>query len=218
MARLSGFTPNTPYRAVVGPGLLIANADLTLLESTTATFDADAFINSADWYGATDAGGTLNFEPDWQNWEFAGVPGNVKGGRRMTGANISLAASITEFYGENLARALPGVDSAVWQSGATPTVHGDKLTFRTYVRDSDYLDNVCLIGERVDTKAGIIAVIKNAMNTDNFSLELSGDENRSNSDITLSASFSADDFDPATGGWRLPLTIYVSTPTNVVTP
>lgn len=198
--------------------MAIANVDETLLTPSTPWDDAavDAFIASGESLGATDDGLEVNYAPEYQDDEFAGVPGNVRGGKRFINCEVSVSGSFVEIYEANMRKFIPTVDVSTWQTTeATPTTIGSILEPRPYILDADYLNNVAIIGERSDSGAGMITIIYNAMNVEDFTLSLNGDENRSATDINLMASYGAQSFDQATGRFALPVKFYIETPAVV---
>jgi hypothetical protein len=214
MARYNGWSPQTAYRAVVGPGVAVANLDETLLNATTgdAVFsDAElgAILNSGDILGATDDGLSVDYEPEFQDWEFAGVPGNIRGGRRLISATVTAEGSFTEVTVDNMKKFIPNLDSEDWEIGTTPTKIGDILTPRPYIVDADYMDNLAIIGERQGTNVPMIVMIYNVMNAEGFSLSLEGDENRSATDVSFTGSYGVQDYDEATGRFGMPFKIYL---------
>lgn len=222
MAKFSGFTPLTPMADVVGPGLMVANPDEALLTPTTGTTLTDeqikAFIDSGVPFGATDDGLEFEYAPDFEEDTYAGVPGNVRGGRKLTSAEISMGGSFTSITEENVKMFVPNMESEEWSVGAegTETQIGNILTPRSYLLDADYIDSIATIGERKGTNLPIVVIIYNAMNAESFSLSLNGDETRSNTDVSFMASYGANTWDQATGTFRMPLRIYLPTPATPV--
>ena len=216
MARFNGWTPQTAYRAVVGPGVAVANLDEALLNASTGDAvltDAEiaAIINSGDVLGATDDGLSVEYEPEFQDWEFAGVPGNIRGGRRLISATITAEGSFTEITPENMSKFIPNMDAEDWELGTTPTKVGDILTPRPYIVDTDYMDNLAIIAERQGTNIPLVFLIYNVMNAEGFSLSLEGDENRSSTDVSFTGSYGAQDFDVSTGRFAMPFKMYLPT-------
>jgi hypothetical protein len=216
MARFNGWSPQTAYRAAVGPGVAVANLDEAML--TAATGDAEltdaeiaAIINSGDILGATDDGLSFDYEPEFQDWEFAGVPGNIRGGRRLISATVSVEGSFTEITPENMQKFIPNLDAEDWELGTTPTKIGDILTPRPYIVDTDYMDNLAIIAERQGTNIPLVVMIYNVMNSEGFSLSLEGDENRSATDVTFTGSYGSQDFDASTGRFGMPFKLYLPT-------
>lgn len=219
ISRFQGYSPDTPLRTIYGPGVCVANVDEALLTPAGPFDDAavQAFINSGEVLGATDDGLELTYEPEYQDDEYAGVPGNVRGGKRFINCEISVSGSFVEVYTANMQKFIPTLDATPWQTTeATPTPIGDILEPRPYILDSDYMNNVAIIGERSDSGAGMISIIFNAMNSEGFTLSLAGDEARSATDINLMASYGAQAFDTATGRFALPLRMYLETPAVAV--
>lgn len=216
MSRLHGWSPQTPYNCLVGPGEVLENVDETLLTPGAADFDENAFLASGRSLGATDDGWEFSYEPDYAEWEFAGVPGNVRGGRRITSAEITLSGSLTEYSEDNWKLAIPGLTAEDWMAGATPTKIGNMYTHMGYLMDGNYVDNICLVAERQNTKTGIVIILYNTMNSEGFALGLEADENRSSSDVNFMASYGANSQDPETGSWIMPFKIYEPTPAVVV--
>lgn len=215
MARLHGWDANTPLNAMVGPGIGLFNVDETLL-TPAAPWDMaaqDAFINSGTPFGATDDGWAFAYEPDYQEWEYAGVPGGVRNGKRINRVDVSLSGSVTEFTQELIPKYMPGTDVSTWQTTeATPTPIGNIFQPRGHLLDTDYINNICVIAERQGQKIGGIFLIYNAMNVESFELGFEGDENRSSSDMTFNGHYGVNSQNATTGGWNPPCKIYLTTP------
>lgn len=216
MARFHGWSPSTPYRDVVGPGVAVANLDETLLTPATGTTLDDtqitAIIASGDVLGATDDGLEVEFSPEYNEDEYAGVPGNVRGGKRFVSAEVTASGSFTEITADNMKKFVPTLETAPWNVGATPTKIGDILTIRPYIVDADYMDNLAIIGERKGTNLPIVIMIYNVTNAEGFSLGLNGDEARSATDVSFMGSYGLQTWDEATGQFSVPMKIYLPTP------
>ncbi len=221
ISRFNGFTPQTPYQTVYGPGLAVANPDEALLVPTTGTTLTDeqimAFINSGDTLGPTDDGLEITFEPDYAEDEFAGVPGNVRGGKRFVSAEVGVSGSFTKITPDNMKKFIPMLQSVDWNVGTTPvTKLGEILTINPYIVDNDYMNSLCIIGERNGTNLPLVTFIYNATNSEGFSLSLSGDETRSNTDCNFSGSYGAQTYDTTTGQFAVPIKFYL--PAEAVAP
>lgn len=218
MALYSGFSLTTPYADVVGPGALYANPDEALLSPTTGTTltrqQIKAFQDSGEAIGATDDGLEFSYSPDFSEDEYAGVPGNVRGGRRLTSAEISISGSFTEIRTDNVTKFVPNARANPWQIGETGSEVelGDIITFDSTVLDADYIDSLALIGERKGTGLPIVIFIYNAINAEDFSLSLNGDETRSNTDVNFMATYGANTFDEDTGQFQMPAKLYLPKP------
>ncbi len=222
MARFSGFSPNTPYRDVVGPGVAVANVDETLLTPTTGTTLTDAqiqtFLASGEMLGATDDGLEISFEPEYNEDTYAGVPGNVRGGKRFVSAEVGASGSFTEITTENMKKFIPMLETAPWNVGASTTITqiGDILTIRPYLVDADYMSNLAIIGERKGTNLPLVVVIYNVSNAEGFSMSLEGSEERSSTDVNFMGSYGTQTYNSVTGQFDVPIKIYLPTP--AVTP
>lgn len=221
IAKYNGYSPQTPYRTVYGPGVAVSNVDEALLTPATGTTLTDAqimaFINSGDVLGATDDGLELTFEPEYNEDEFAGVPGNVRGGKRFVSAEVGMSGSFTEITTANMKKFIPMLKTADWNVGSTtPTQVGDILTIDPYIVDTDYMQNLAILGERNGTNIPMVSIIYNVTNSEGFSLALSGDETRSNTDVNFQASYGQQTYDAITGQFAVPLKMYL--PTEAVAP
>lgn len=217
MARFHGVSPQTPYRAFAGPGLALANIDETLLTPNTAMTDdqlVEAILGSGDMLGATDDGLSFSAEPDYQDWEFAGVPTGIRGGKRLISVEAQVEGSFTEMTTQNMKKFVPYLDTTPWEIGpeAGKRTLGDILEPRPYIVDSDYMDNVAIIAERQGTMVPLIIIIYNAFNSEGFELALEGDENRSSTDVTFMAHYGQQTYDLTTGRYGVPYKIYTPEP------
>jgi hypothetical protein len=214
---------STPYSDVVGPGALYANPDEALLTPATGTTltreQIKAFQDSGEALGATDDGLEFSYSPDFEEDTYAGVPGNVRGGRKLTSAEISISGAFTEIRRENMMKFVPNSRSEPWEVGASGSEVeiGDIITFDSTILDSDYIDSLALIGERKGTGLPIVIFIYNAINAEDFTLSLNGDQTRSDTDVSFMATYGPNTFNEDTGEFQMPAKLYLPKPAVPVT-
>lgn len=122
----------------------------------TAIYDPDKCL------GVTRGGGNFNVTKETRTPEVDGVRYPYKGGTFVDSADAYLGGTSLEVNATNWARFM-----------ATATVDGTvttkkKLTMRTAIADSDYIDSLCWIGDLADGRLVMIELY-NALNTADFS-------------------------------------------------
>ena len=171
MTRQTGITAETPERFIVDSGaVFLGFTDFT----TTGTL-----------LGATSGGSTFTIEQETIELPVDGAHGPVKGCRRIVGTKATLTVNILEHTLQNLARSLVGSSTAPFD------VLWDQITRDTQIDDSDYNDNVTLIGELSGNSEPIGIQLKNVIIDSNFELSFIDKE-----EGVLAVTFTAH-FDPA---------------------
>lgn len=162
---------------------------------TTERFIVDAgavyigFVDFSDkgtLIGATRGGSTLAIEQDVIELPVDGAHGPVKGCRRIVGVRASLTVNLIEHTLNNLKRALVGSESAAFN------LLWDAVTRSAQVSDSDYLDNITIVGQVSGNSSGTAIQLKNVIIDSNFELSFT-DKEEGVLAVTFSAHFDASD-------------------------
>lgn len=127
--------------------------------SALATAIASAITAGTSLLGATRGGGTFNVSREMREPEIDGKRYRFKGGTFVDSQDPYLSTTLVETTPENFALAL----------GATATTSGKKTTItgHTALQDSDYLTNLCWVGDLADGRLVLICLY-NALNTADF--------------------------------------------------
>lgn len=126
--------------------------------------------------GITRGGSTFNVEPEWKNVERDGNRGPEKGLRRLINLVATLSVNMMDLNGENIKDAVAVAD-----------VDGDEVNPKLTLEDSDYLDNITIVGEKLG--GGFIQIsLKNALSTEGIEINFE-DKEESVVETTFTAHF-----------------------------
>ena len=142
-------------------GIFLKNFTYESIANATALLTAvkTAITNGTGILGATRGGGNFNVSRELRNPEIDGMRYRFKGGNFVDSTDPYLATTLVEVTPENFATALGGT---ITESGSKKTV-----TMNTAIDDSDYLTNLCWVGDLSD--GGLVLIcLYNALNTSDF--------------------------------------------------
>lgn len=185
----TGLTAASFNNLQLDAGILLKDFNYSTATTAAALKTAiSSAMTAGNCLGATRGGGTFTATPSSHSVEADGRRYDFVGGTRVDSYEIKLKTTLIEVTPENFMLALGSADKTV--SGTKTTV-----TLRTDLKDSDYIENLCWIG---DTSKGLMLIcLKNALNTAgvSFTFEDKGEG-------TLPLEFSAyqgnvDDYDKA---------------------
>ena len=148
-ARLAGiFLKDFDYASITDSGAL-------------KTAIATAISGDTGLLGATRGGGTFTVTREMRTPEIDGMRYQFKGGNFVDSVDAYLSTTLVEVTPENITNLLAG----------TKTTSGKKTTIKmeTAIESSDYLDNICWVGDLSDGRLVLIC-LKNAINTADFTL------------------------------------------------
>lgn len=169
----TGITSNTPQKYVVDAGEIRLNYTDGTDQGTLlgATLDGNEFVIEVD---------VRDPRPD-------GARGKIKGLRTYNEINASITANMFEISKESLEKNIPGV---------TVSDEGDynKLTPGLDIADSEYIDNVAIVGTLSGSDEPFVGIIKNALADDGLEMSLADRDDVVQS-ITFSAHFDPSDLD-----------------------
>lgn len=131
---------------------------------TNIVTGASAAEGKGDMIGATRGGGTFVVTREIREPEVDGRRYPFKGGKFVDSADARLTTTLIEITPEALVLALG--------NGEANTPSGSKVTtikMHTAIEDSDYITNICWVGDIADGRM-VLILLENALNTADFSL------------------------------------------------
>ena len=152
------FIKNLAYSGTGAP------TDATTLKTLLSGIIAGTTTGKGDIVGATRGGGTFTVTREMRTPEIDGIRYRFKGGNFVDSVDAYLSTTLVEVTADNVKDLL----------GGTATTSGNITTIKmeTAIDDTDYLDNVCWVGDLADGRLVLIA-LKNAINTADFTLTFS---------------------------------------------
>ena len=143
-------------------GLFIKNFDYASIADADAlkTALSSAIIAGTNILGATRGGGTFNVTREMREPDVDGKRYSFVGGRFVDSTDANLTTTLIETTPGNFVTAL---------GSASATTSGKKTTVKmhTALQDSDYMSNLCWIGDLADGRLALICLM-NALNTADF--------------------------------------------------
>lgn len=141
-------------------GVFLKNFTYNSIASASALLTAiQTAITSGNILGATRGGGSFNVGREMRNPEIDGMRYNFKGSFFVDSTDPYLSTNLVEVTPENFAVALGGT---ITGSSGKKT-----LTVNTAIDSSDYLTNLCWVGDLAD--GGLVLIcLYNALNTSDF--------------------------------------------------
>lgn len=167
----TGLTAGTFSNIQLNAGIFVINADYSSIANATALATAianlkagtsSAFGTGAKLLGATRGGGSFQIKRETREVDADGKRYGFKGDTFVDSVDSQLSTTMIEVTLEGIQKALPG--SAITGSSPKRT-----LKLATAIGTSDYLTNICWIGDRADGKLILINLL-NALNQADFNL------------------------------------------------
>ncbi len=153
--------------------------------------------------GATRGGSEFALNAEFREVEVDGVPGPVKGLRRLVRVAPTMTINLLSLTKDNLMMAIPGATS---EAGGTGLEDYDVIT-GGQVTDEHYFDNIALVA-RTGSGKPVIFVIENALADGALSISLA-DQDEANPSVTFNAHFDPADLENAEDLFEnLPFKIY----------
>ncbi|ADD25710.1 putative phage structural protein [Lactococcus phage 1358] len=160
MSKLSGLA-KTAYQSDTPKKYLIDAATLY----KNLTFDATTQLFSGELIGATNGGIEIDLEQKYRDVEVDGTYWTtVKGNKVLSSTSASAKTSIKEFTAETLRLSINGTATLVTDPNEAPTGYS-VVKGKRYVDDSDYIDNVGMVGKLSGTNKPIIVIFDNVLAT-----------------------------------------------------
>lgn len=138
-----GYTVNTTQHLIIDAGCVYKNYGLA----------TEAML------GATSGGNEFDVKVKTRDVKVDGLKGFVRGLRRIISTDVTLKVNMLEVTTETLRLALMGNVSS------TPTDY-DIITGDTQILDTDYVDNIALVGKVSGYSNPIVIMLKNAISSD----------------------------------------------------
>lgn len=147
-------------------GIFLKNFTYSSITDATAlkTAITTAITSGTGILGATRGGGTFTVTREMRTPEIDGMRYPFKGGYFVDSVDAYLSTTVVEVTPDNFAALL----------GGTASTSGKKtiIKMQTAIENSDYLENVCWVGDLSDGRLVLIC-LKNAINTADFTLTFS---------------------------------------------
>ena len=144
-------------------GIFLKDFEYSSISDSTAlkTAISTAITGETGILGATRGGGTFTVTREMRTPEIDGMRYQFKGGNFVDSVDAYLSTTLVEVTPENITNLLAG----------TKTTSGKKTTIKmqTAIESSDYLTNICWVGDLSDGRLVLIC-LKNAINTADFTL------------------------------------------------
>lgn len=120
-------------------------------------------------HGATSGGVTLTIEQEYRDVEVDGTTHmKVKGNKVLSKANATVTANMKELTAETIRQSLNG---SIADAAADEAPTGYKvIRTKRFVEDTDYIDNVAVVGKLAGTNEPVIAILDNAFCTSGLEL------------------------------------------------
>lgn len=141
--------------------------------------------------GATSGGNSFTIEQDVREAEPDGRPGPIKGMRDIVEVRPRLSVSLMEMSAANFQMAIAGSSVAAYPD-ETAATHDEITRTRQLNIDTDYIQNVALVGKVKGSEQPAVFMIENGLQDENIEL---GTEDRE--EAVLEVTFTGH-FDPAT--------------------
>lgn len=154
---MTGLRPETFQNLQLNAGVFLKNFDHSTYADADALEEAilSALEAETDVIGATVGDGSFQCTPTIRQIEANGMRYPIKGSTVNDAWTVKLTGTMKEVTPENFAAALMCAD--VTRSGSRTTVK-----VRTDIRDDDYIDRFCWVG---DTSKGLVLIaLENALN------------------------------------------------------
>ncbi|MFA1821157.1 Rho termination factor N-terminal domain-containing protein [Virgibacillus oceani] len=181
--KANGYRKETAENLLLDAGAIYANL----------AFDQDGFLEldedglpSGEPLGATNGGNEFTVEVEWYQPEMDGVRTSVKGLDFQSAHNAQLVTNLKEYTIDNLKRAIATADV----DKENPQY--DVIKPRTYVEDTDYIENIAYIGRLSGKTKPVIILLENAISIEGISASYE-DEGDNTLPITFRASANAED-------------------------
>lgn len=168
---LTPLRPGTFNEIQLDAGAFFIGIDPSTYKSVAAMKSAleSAIGDDTKCLGASRGGGSFQVTRETREVEADGKRYSFVGSTIVDSQDAFLSTTLIEITPGNIKRALSTADSTV----ATDTTSSDKttsITPRTSIKDSDYIETLCWVGE---TRQGYLAIVlQNAINKADFNMTI----------------------------------------------
>lgn len=156
--KTNGFTNSSKNHFIVDAGAIYTN--VTLGEDGEFT---------GDLLGATAGGNEFTVDQEIREIEVDGVKGRGKGLQAVTYMNPNLTVNLKELSAKNLSQIIAGGNL-----DETDTTY-DVLTSKGTIEDTDYIDNVALVGRVTGSQKPIVIVLYNVLSIEGLEMSFEDD-------------------------------------------
>lgn len=138
-------------------GIFIKNFDYSDITDATdlAGEIATEIASGTNLLGATSGGGTFAVTPTYREIDLDGKRNAFVGSRILDGVEVKLTTTLAEITPENFVVALGLGEKSTDTTGKITTVK-----FHNQVKDTDYIDSLCWIGDLSDGRLVLINITK----------------------------------------------------------
>lgn len=165
-----GVTKQTAERMLLDAGAIYKNLQY---DDTSGEFTGEAL-------GATSGGNEFQVEIEQRQPELDGVKSRIKGLSFVNTHEAQLVVNLKELTAENVRRAIGPADID------DSDTNFDIVTGRSYINDSDYLENIAYVGRLSGSQKPVVILLKNALSAEGFTMT-SEDDNEAVIPITFHA-------------------------------
>lgn len=190
---ISGVTSTTAENLLLDAGAFFKNYNIA-----TDTFDTA--VKAGKLIGATQGGGAFSAVPTVRAIEVDGVKGSAKGLEVIDAWMVTMTANIKEVSAESIKLAL-GIAAS---EASTASEGYTKITAKTDISDSDYLNNITWVGRLSGSEKPVVIVVKNALSINGLAITMA-DNAEAVIPMTVTGHFDAENLD------EVPFEIYYPT-------
>lgn len=149
-----GYTSATPNNLLIDSGALYKNYGL----------ENESLI------GCTSGGNEFDITVKTRDVKADGVKGSAKGLKFITDVEVTLKTNMLEITEDILKTALLATVDTASNSDY------DVITGKTYIADSDYLENIALVGKLSGSQKPVIIILKNALASEGLKFKTEDDK------------------------------------------
>ncbi len=152
-------------------------------------------------HGATSGGVTLTIEQTYRDIEIDGTSHmKVKGNKVLEAATATAVANMKELTAENIRKSINGT---MRDAGVGEAPEGYKvIETKRYLDDTDYIENMAIVGTLSGTDKPVIAILDNAISTGGLELGTE-DNNEAVVEQTYEAHATVEQLDADQYPWRI---------------
>lgn len=179
---ITGYNENTAKHLIIDAGAVYVNFDIKTDTLETA---------KAKLIGATSGGNEFSAIPTFREIKVDGVKGKVKGLRPLETWEVHLKTNLLEFNDSTFKYALAGAVTG------TETINEKEyasIQGKNCVLESDFLDNITLVGNISGSQEPVIIQVFNALNNEGLTINMADSEDIV-AEIDFEGHYSADKLD-----------------------
>lgn len=158
--RITGYTDKTMDNRQTGAGAYFKNYDVETDTFTSA-------VESGKLIGATQGGGSVSIKAIITTTEVDGIPSDAVGMNDIDGWEVNMKANIIEVTPDVIKATLGAANVEDKLLGG---LNYKKITGKTYLEETDYLDNITFLGTMSGYDNPVIVQIYNAIAVDGLNI------------------------------------------------